>query len=110
VRRLAWLTNLPQEKEQISEEAEGPSMDDGLPAEMEVPVEVMPAPAAPLNVDHPPLAKTDPAPTEARRRILTQVKRPSHVKRLEQSSERIKQLTEIRRQRIGVSGSFPPPI
>ena len=55
----------------------------------------MPEPAALLNMDHPPLAKTDPDLTEARRRIQPQVKRPSHVKRLEKKAEKARPLTEI---------------
>ncbi|MBT4561550.1 MAG: helix-turn-helix domain-containing protein [Rhodospirillaceae bacterium] len=43
VRRLKWLTKLPQEKQQIPEDAEGP----GLPEGSEAPVEVTPEPAAP---------------------------------------------------------------
>ena len=90
-RRLEWLTNLPQEKEQIPEDAAGP----GLPDGSEATVEVTPEPAAPLNYDHLRLVGPHPDLTEARLDLITQIKRLG-------GAERVEQLTEMRRLRAGV--------
>ena len=77
-RRLDWLTNLPQEKEQIPEDAAGP----GLPEGFEAPVEVTPEPAAPPNYDHLRLVGPHPDLTEARLDLITQIKRLGRPERM----------------------------
>jgi hypothetical protein len=97
-RRLDWLTNLPHEKEQIPEEAEGPGLSEGS----EALVEVTPEPAAPPSYDHLRPVEPHPGLMEARLKLLTQIRRRGGVEQKEGLVERIERLTEIRRQRTGV--------
>ena len=97
-RRLEWLTNLPQDKVHLPEEAAGQSIDEGLPGGSEAPVEVTPEPAAPPSYGHLRLVEPHPDLTEARLDLITQIKRLSNVKRPVQRAEQARPLTEIERR------------